>query len=418
MEIMMKEEVVIVGGGVAGLATALALKKVGVRALVLERSNELRVKGAALTLFSNAWLALEALGVAHKLTSIYAPYKGDAWLATGPRAVHRRALLESLIEELPTDTIRYSSKLHSIETTTHKHHEAASSDVILHLEDGTSIQTKVLIGCDGVHSVVARWLGLKDVVHSGRYAVRGLGVFPEGHGLKHEVQQFVDKGRRFGIAPLTDKEVYWFMAYQPLPNKDDEMASGDPKLIQKSVLESVADFPPVVLDVIQHSDTSSLTWAPLMFRYPWDLIFGHLSKGTITVAGDAMHPMTPDLGQGGCTALEDAVVLGRRIGNSFIRNRKMMSQEDLEREIEMYVKERRWRSAGLITASYLAGWVQQGGGGGSSGVGWLMKFLRDSIFYKSIYRRIGGLVHYDCGKLPTVSTVPSEFEHDGHNKSD
>ncbi|OVA03325.1 Monooxygenase [Macleaya cordata] len=414
MEVMTKEEVVIVGGGVAGLATALALKKVGVRALVLERSNELRVTGAALTLLSNAWLALEALGVGHKLTSIYAPFKGDEWLATGPRSVHRRALLEALAEELPTDTIRFSSKLRSIETTTH---ETASSGVILHLEDGTSIQTKVLIGCDGVHSVVARWLGLKDVVHSGRYAVRGLGVFPEGHGLKHEVQQFVDKGRRFGISPLTDKEVFWFMAYKTLPNKDDEMATGDPKLIQKNVLESSTDFPPVFLDVVQHSDLSSLTWAPLMFRYPWDLIFGHLSKGTVTVAGDAMHPMTPDLAQGGCTALEDAVVLGRRIGNSFIRNGKMMSQEDLEREIEMYVKERRWRSAGLITASYLSGWVQQGGGGGSSVVGWLMKFLRDSVFYKFI-NRIVGLVHYDCGKLPTVSTVPSEFDHDAHNKSD
>ncbi|KAL5703654.1 hypothetical protein ACHQM5_022181 [Ranunculus cassubicifolius] len=70
-----EEEVVIVGGGIAGLATALALEKIGVRSLVLERSDKLRATGAALSLFSNAWLALDALGVSNKLTSCYSPIK-------------------------------------------------------------------------------------------------------------------------------------------------------------------------------------------------------------------------------------------------------------------------------------------------------------------------------------------------------
>jgi len=68
------EEVVIVGAGIAGLATAVALKKVGVQALVLERSEELRAVGAALTLFPNAWHALDVLGISDKLTSIYTPF--------------------------------------------------------------------------------------------------------------------------------------------------------------------------------------------------------------------------------------------------------------------------------------------------------------------------------------------------------
>jgi 2-polyprenyl-6-methoxyphenol hydroxylase-like FAD-dependent oxidoreductase len=72
-EMEMMEDVVIVGAGIAGLATAVALKRVGVRALVLIRSEGLRATGSALTLFPNAWLALDALGVSHKLTPIYAP---------------------------------------------------------------------------------------------------------------------------------------------------------------------------------------------------------------------------------------------------------------------------------------------------------------------------------------------------------
>ncbi|XP_026390187.1 monooxygenase 2-like [Papaver somniferum] len=426
--IVMSEEVVIVGGGVAGLATALALKRVGVKSLVLERANELRVTGGSLTLFPNAWIALEAVGVAEKLTSVYKPFKrgdvtniatgvtqeilftsdeGDEWLARGPRSVHRRALLEALLEELPADTIRYSSKLCSLEKTERRND--ADFGVIIHLEDGTTIHTKVLIGCDGVHSVVAKWLGLKEPVYSGRYAVRGLGVYPEGHGLKHEVKQFVAEGQRFGILPNNNTDIFWFMTYNSTPSKELEMAKGDPKIIQKTMLEKVPDSAQIVKDVIQHACMPSLSWGPLQFRYPWDLLFGKVSNGTITVAGDAMHPMTPDLGQGGCSALEDAVVLGRHIGNSYIRNGGTLSQEDLEVEIGMYVKERRFRTAGLITGSYISGWAQQGGGGvgriaSSRVVGWLAKFVRDTVFYKIGFRRLVGLVQYDCGKLPTGST--------------
>ena len=68
---------------------------------------------------------------------------------------------------------------------------------------------QALIGCDGVHSVVARWLGLIAPVNSGRWAVRGLAIFPEGHGLDVDFQQFVTIGKRAGFAAVNDKEVYW-----------------------------------------------------------------------------------------------------------------------------------------------------------------------------------------------------------------
>ncbi|KAJ4966650.1 hypothetical protein NE237_018499 [Protea cynaroides] len=410
------EEVVIVGGGIAGLATALALKRVGIEALVLERSPELRTTGAALTLFPNAWLALEALGVAHKLTSIYSPikkgyvinvangatqevsYTGNKETGKGPIAVHRRALLETLARELAPGTIRFSSKLTSIRAVT-VDDEISSSIAIISLDDGTVIRAKVLIGCDGVHSVVARWLGLKAPVGSGRSGIRGLAVYPQGHGFKHEVYQFVDQGKRAAYVPLTDKELYWFST-STFTFKDEKIAA-DPKLLQKDVMELAKDFPPSFLDVVQHSDLATLTWAEPKFRYPWDLIFGHVCKGNITVAGDAMHPMTPDLGQGGCSALEDAVVLGRHMAKSLLPNPNGHGQivaVEAARAIEGYVKERRWRAVGLITGSYLSGWVQQ------NGSGFFMKFLRDVIFYKFLSNWVFD-VHYNCGKLPNASSL-------------
>ncbi|KAB5511961.1 hypothetical protein DKX38_028989 [Salix brachista] len=67
------EDVVIVGAGIAGLATAVALKKVGVRALLMEKSKGLRSTGTVLTLSPDVWLALDALGVSHKLIPLYIP---------------------------------------------------------------------------------------------------------------------------------------------------------------------------------------------------------------------------------------------------------------------------------------------------------------------------------------------------------
>ncbi|KAA8546965.1 hypothetical protein F0562_003394 [Nyssa sinensis] len=419
-EMELEEDVVIVGAGIAGLAMAVAMKKVGIRALVLERSEGLRATGAAIILLPNAWLALDVLGVAHKLTSIYAStqkecitnigdgaiqnvsYIGTDRRGAGPRPVHRKALLEALAEELPINTVRFSSKLTSIEAQK----QEGSSTAMIQIEDGTTIRAKVLIGCDGLHSVVASWLGLGAPVNSGRSVVRGIAEFPQGHGLKQEFKQFVDVGKRAGFVPLTNIEVYWFFTIKSTPR--GESKTQNPKLIQREVMENFAkDFPPIYLDIVNHTNLSTLTWTPLLFRYPWDVIFGNICRGTITVAGDAMHPMTPDLAQGGSAALEDAVVLGRHIAESLIHNGRLVPGE-VAGAMERYVKERRWRVAGLIMGSYLSGWVQEGGST------WWMKFFRDVIFYKLIYSRIVDVMHYDCGKLPNVSSSSSKL--DNHSK--
>ncbi|XP_065621439.1 monooxygenase 2 isoform X2 [Quercus suber] len=417
---MEEHDVVIVGAGIAGLATAIALKRVGVKALVLEKSEGLRATGAAIGLHQNAWLALEALGVAHKLTATtYPPLRkanvtnidtGATQQIAFPqpdkhghesRPIHRKALLEALAEELPVGTIRFSSKLKSI---VNLQAEEGSSYAIIHMENGVSIKAKALIGCDGVHSVVARWLGLTTPVNSGRWAVRGLAIFPEGHRLDVDFQQFVTIGKRAAFAAINDKEVYWFLVGKSSKGED---IPHDPEMIKKEVISNFAkNFPTSYLRVVQHSDLSTVTWAPLLFRFPWDVILGNLSKGNITVAGDAMHPMTPDLAQGGCSALEDAVVLGRHIGNLIIKNKKLVAGDQVAEALERYVKERKWRVAKLIVGSYLVGWVQQ------DGSGWFMKFLRDSIFYRHFSSLISNDMQYDCGKLPCVSSSNNELDND------
>jgi 2-polyprenyl-6-methoxyphenol hydroxylase-like FAD-dependent oxidoreductase len=110
--------------------------------------------------------------------------------------VHRNVLLQALEEELPAGTIRYSSKIVSIDQDEH------GSAKILHLADGTTIRAKVLIGCDGINSVVAKWLGLAKPSDSGRLATRGLAHYPDGgHGFEPKILQLVGEGFRTGVVP-------------------------------------------------------------------------------------------------------------------------------------------------------------------------------------------------------------------------
>ncbi|RAL40881.1 hypothetical protein DM860_008579 [Cuscuta australis] len=402
---VMEEEVVIVGAGIGGLAAAVALKRVGVKAVVLERAAELRATGSAIGLFPNAWRALDAIGVADKLQALYAPV-GSALIIdvntrmtqevrydangkrAGPRVVHRKTLLQTLASELNSDTIRFSSGIRIIESQVEDGHHFA----ILGLEDGTIIKAKVVIGCDGIHSVVARNLKLASPVDSGRSAARGLAIYPNGHGLPHAPHQFVDVSRRAGLGPINDKEIYWFFVCKTPPK--EEGIQNDPRLITREVMENWAkDFPETFIDAVRHADMSTTSWASLMFRYPWDVIFGKLNTENVTVLGDAMHPTTPDLGQGGGMALEDAVVLGRHIGNVTGPDGTLMP-EGVSRALTNYVEERRWRAAWVIAASFVSGWVQQ------DGSGWFMKFLR-GVFYKTIMPKIFSIADYDCGKLPS-----------------
>ncbi|KAJ3681341.1 hypothetical protein LUZ60_015830 [Juncus effusus] len=395
-----EEEIVIVGGGIAGLATAVALKRVGLNSRVLESHSELRTTGAALTLFPNAWFALRALGVDHKLSSVYQTYQKS--LVTnletgveqefsfagnkdsGVKSVHRTALLQALAEELPTDTIRFSSKLISIKTETK---QDSSKITILRLADGTTIKAKVVIGCDGIHSTIAQWLGQSQPINSGRSAFRSLAVFPEGHGMKQQVRQYLGRGMRAGIIPLNSNELYWFLVINSSSLDKDILANPD-QILKKVTNNLAKDFPSDFLTVAEHSDLSTLTWAPLLFRAPWNVAFSSAHNGNITIAGDAMHPMTPEIGQGGCSALEDAVILARCLTHA-------RSTTD---GLKSYVEERRWRVTWLVAAAWFSGRIQHIGGGDewwSGGARW----FRDRVFYKIIFPRIVDSVWYDCGDL-------------------
>ncbi|KQK23583.1 monooxygenase 2 [Brachypodium distachyon] len=395
------EDIVIAGAGLAGLATALGLHRKGVRSVVLESSATLRASGYAFTTWTNAFRALDALGVGDKIREHHLLYErlvafsastGEAAAKvslkmqgkSGPheiRCVKRNFLLETLESELPEGTIRYSSKIAAIDE---------EGDVkLLHMADGSIIKAKVLIGCDGVNSVVAKWLGLPKPIQSGRSATRGMAEYPDGHGFGPEMLQFIGQGFRSGVLPCSDTSVYWNYTWYPSP--DDKDAEESVAKMRQHVLTKLraAKIPLEALDVIERSEMSEVVSSPLRFRSPLSLVRGSISRGNVCVAGDAFHPMTPELGQGGCAALEDGVVLARCLGDAFAHG---YACESVKAGLEKYADERRGRAIRLVTAAYVVGFVQQSNNT-------VVKFLREKFLSGLLAKLMVDMADFDCGEL-------------------
>lgn len=401
------EDVVIAGAGLAGLAVALGLHRKGVRSVVLESSPTLRTSGFAFMTWTNAFRALDALGIGDKMRRQHLQIQ---WLRVvssstgeieemdltvqgkrGPheaRCVKRNVLLQALEEELPRGTIRYSSKIVSIEENGHAK--------ILHLADGSTLRAKVLIGCDGINSVVARWLGLAKPFDSGRTATRGLAKYPDDHGFEPRFLQFVGKGFRAGLLPSSDTDAYWFFTWSP--SRDDKDVDHSAATMKQFVLTKLrsAKVSPEVLEAVERSEMNDVLSAPLRFRPPLSLLFASISKGNVCVAGDALHPTTPDLAQGACTALEDGVILARCLGSAMVsdggRGSAREEMERIEAGLREYARIRRWRSAQMIATSYVVGFVQQSGHA-------VVSFLRDKLLSGVLARTLLMMPDYDCGTL-------------------
>lgn len=166
----------------------------------------------------------------------------------------------------------------------------------------------------------------------------------------------------------------------------------DPAKVKQLVLSKLGKVSDKIMRVFEETELENMVCAPLRFRYPWEMLWGNISRDNICVIGDALHPMTPDMAQGGCSALEDSVILVRLLARALKRNNEGNEQHAITGALEKLARERRWRCFDLISTSYIVGYIQQ-----SDGV--LLQFFRDKFLGRFMAGVVFKKASFDCGDL-------------------
>jgi 2-polyprenyl-6-methoxyphenol hydroxylase-like FAD-dependent oxidoreductase len=333
----------IVGAGIGGLVTAIGLQRAGADVTVFERAPGPAVAGSGLSLFGNAFTALDVVGVGDAVRALGAPQEelravqqrpDGRWLAVVPpsamtelRVVHRADLHRVLEANLKPGTIQYGT-------------EARAGAL-----DGFD----VVVAADGLRSRTrGSWPGDPGVRYSGYSTWRGVTGVPVD--LLGAAGETVGDGLRFGLAPLLDGRVYWYaVATMPAGTVlDDEYAE---------VVRRFSGWHAPIADVV------AATAPETVFRLDIYDLAGPMPtfrRGRTVLLGDAAHAMTPDLGQGAGQAMEDAATLTRLLAAVAASARPETAV--VERALSEYDRMRRARTRPIAARARRFGALLQNGG--------------------------------------------------------
>jgi salicylate hydroxylase len=333
---------VVVGGGIGGVATALALTREGIHVRVYEQAADLTEVGAGVSLAPNGLRMLDHLGVGeavarlgarHARTQLSlsdgspASHQPDQFARPGRNiGIHRADLLTLLAEQLPPGAINTGHRAVSVS----RDDKAAT----VTFANGATATTDTVIGADGIHSVVQGFVvEPAKPVFSGVVAYRGLIPRPDAYPAD-TMRMWLGEGRHFLVFPVRAGQLLNYVGFVPSPAQVRESwsAEGDPALLAAHF----AGWDPLigqVIEAISKPGGSGFQWG-MYDREP----LPRWSDRLVTLLGDAAHPMLPHLGQGVNQALEDAVALATLLARAD-------GPEGVGRALESYEGLRRERTA-------------------------------------------------------------------------
>ncbi len=337
---------IIIGGGIGGLAAAIVLRQLGHEVEVYERAPMLSEVGAGIGLWTNGLAVLQALGVKDYHKASLAVPETNVLTASGAvlsglsasdlpasgtdlvRFFHRAELLECLEFSLPADVLFMGKKCTG--------YTEAHDNVAVKFEDGSYARGTYLIGADGIHSVVRRQvLGEAVPRYAGYTAWRG--VLPFRGRAKYG--EYWGRGARFGIFPLTEDRIYWFATHT------EPQGQRAPFGEKAYLLELFGKWCAPIADLIEQTPEQEILRHDVIDRKP-STTWG---RGLVTLLGDAAHPMTPNMGQGACQALEDALALRDAFN----------ATEYVEEALRNYEDRRRKRANWFVRQSFQIGRLGQ-----------------------------------------------------------
>lgn len=300
----------IVGGGIGGIAAAVALYRVGIRAVVYERAAALHEVGAGMMLWPNATRVLRELGLLEKILTCSGPSthfmvrtsRGKVLMniALGkfdvPAVCIRRAdLLAVILAALPSESVRLGCDLQRL--------KQSRNEVQLYFKGGLVERHDAVVGADGIRSRVRSELfGDSDPIYRGYTVWRGVAPY-DGIAIPPGCNsESWGVGKRFGILNTGHGRFTWYATANVHSNHLD--APGGRKHGLQNMFSAWHE--PIV-DLIGATGNDGILKHGARDFAP----FRRWGEGLVTLLGDAAHACTPNLGQGGCMALEDALVLAK-----------------------------------------------------------------------------------------------------------
>ncbi|RSE32765.1 FAD-dependent urate hydroxylase HpxO [Acinetobacter junii] len=310
--------IAIVGAGMGGLTAGIALKKFGHQVTIYEQAAEILPVGAAISLWSNGVKCLNYLGLTEQIQTLGGEMESLAYIdglndqtmtqfdltplykEVGQRAypVARADLQQLLMETFGLENIKLGMKMTEIEDQ--------SEYVNIHFADGSQIKADLLIGADGTHSITRKFV--LDCQVERRYAGyvnwNGLVQIDEKIAPAQQWTTYVGEGKRVSLMPVAQNRFYFFFDVpieSGLPNQREQYKAELKKYFK--------DWCAPVHQLIDCLDEQKTNRVEIHDIEP----FMNFYKGRVVLLGDAAHSTTPDIGQGGCQAMEDAIYLARAL---------------------------------------------------------------------------------------------------------
>jgi len=309
------QKFVVIGAGIGGLTVAIALQRSGFQVTVIEQAPEIRPLGAGLGLAANAVKAFTELGIDREVLRVgkvlkkvlIKDRKGKILTFTDSEkisrkygtvdnfTIHRADLHEVLLKHLQPGTVHLNKQCIDFE----QHPDG----VVLHFQDGQTINAEYVIASDGIHSIFRRKLAPQSVVRYAGYTCWRAVIdnLPLGINLE-ETSETWGEGARFGIVPLSGNKLYWFACLNTTGNNATMR-----NYTVDNLLSHFGNFHEPIPAILKHTNNQQLIWGDIIDLKPLTTF----AFENITLMGDAAHATTPNMGQGACMAIEDAVVLAK-----------------------------------------------------------------------------------------------------------
>ncbi|GGX16845.1 FAD-dependent monooxygenase [Aquimarina muelleri] len=335
----------IIGAGIGGLSLALALEKLNIDYQVFEKTNSIKTVGAGIWLAPNALQILEWLGILESIqsngnsinritiaTHDLKPLSDSCQQFIKDKfgyctiAIHRAKLQEILLQNIPNEKIKLGKSLRTFEKLT-------DDTIKITFEDTSQIETNYLIGADGIHSKVRKQLFPTNIIrYSGQTCWRGVADIEIEDRFKHQGIEMWGNQIRFGISRIASKKTYWFAVITSKSNSNSIFLD-----VKKYLIDMFSPFHPIVGKLILNTDECNIIKGDINDIQPLKYWY----KDNICLIGDAAHCATPDLGQGGAQAIEDAYYLSHLIAQ----------ESEISNAYPKFQKKRRKKVNTIVTQS-------------------------------------------------------------------